>query len=682
MLMEDLYRNPFADYNANTMSSEQIAHYWENPFENYVVDITEAEVSSDTKPIVFTGGRGTGKTMILKYFDLSSEIVRAGREKKDLNSFLMKNKYIGLYLRFDVPLLMGFKGLRLNEEAWEVIFAHFFEMVLAKTIIDSIGKLLINGVVDENCEDLLVKKFNELIPIDATSVKEISDWFRQQINYVNTFRNNRVFEDLIFKPIKIFAMGELSRPFIANLKETCPILEKINFLALLDEYENFLEYQQRVVNSILKFADNIAFRVGMRPTGFHTFDTVSEDEFIKEKRDYRNILLENPLIKKDGEGANYITFLKAVAEKRLKSVPCFCEKGLTDLSAFLGKREDPISEAKQIIKGRMNHFDVYKAEIKKIYRKKRIPYTITDEQYEMLRCPENPLFEMQNLRLLLKPNDFNYVLKAFKDYQTGVNSKEAQKYRNDYQNKYKLSYVFVLRSIYRVESKQYYGLNDFAYMSSGIAGTFVELCRCAFQYAYFSDRDELLQGSISPEIQTRAARDVGKTELDQVKRIKGVGNQVYNFAMNVGNSFIVDHVDRRIKYVETNQLSFNSSMLEKGSVEKSVFDAAVMWSVIQKKKDLQQAGIGKEDEEIYVLNRVFAPVFNISSRTRGGKNLELNVERFKRFFEKRVDIENSKGMDNADGEEDLDLIKDKKDDDRYEQTSLFDSIIQSEDDGE
>lgn len=672
MLKESLYRNPFSDYNANTMNSEQITHYWENPFENYVVDITESEVASDTKPIVFTGGRGTGKTMILKHFDLSSEMVRAKNEGIDLRTYLLKNKYIGLYVRFDLPLLKGFDGLGLNGNEWEVIFAHFFEMSVAKTIVDALGRLIENSVIEDK-EELFVEKLNEIVPVNGKEIKDFSKWFRKEINYVNTYRSSIVFEKTEFRPEKFITMGELSRAFTACIKEVYPILKDINFLILLDEYENFLIYQQRIVNSILKFADNVAFRVGMRPTGFHTFDTVSEDEFIKEKRDYRNILLENPLIKKEGDGTKYIQFLKGIAEKRLMSVPYFSERGMTDLSLFLGEREDPVNEAKQIIKGKSIHFDVYKEEIKKKYKEKKWKYTITDEQYNALRYPDNPLFEMQNLRMLLKPYKYEFVLKAFRDYIDGIKSEESKKYKNDYQNKYKLAYVFVLRSIYRVENKKYYGVTDFAYMSSGIAGMFIELCRCAFQYAYFSERDELLKGRISPEIQTRAAKDVGKTELDQIKRINKVGNQVYNFAINVGRSFIVDHIDKRIKYVETNQLSLNSSLLENGTFEKSVFDAAVMWSVIQKKKDLQQAGIGKDDEEIYILNRIFAPVFNISARTRGGKNLELDAEKFKRFIAKEEELD-SITIEECDVDEEVE--------ETYSQVNIFDIIVPTENDGE
>ena len=107
--------------------------------------------------------------------------------------------------------------------------------------------------------------------------------------------------------------------------------------------------------------------------------------------------------------------------------------------------------------------------------------------------------------------------------------------------------------------------------------------------------------------------------------------------------------------------------------EKSVFDAAVMWSVIQKKKDLQQAGIGKDDEEIYILNRIFAPVFNISARTRGGKNLELDAEKFKRFIAKEEELDNIT-VEDCDVDEEVE--------EAYSQVNIFDIIVPTENDGE
>ena len=674
MLEENLYKNPFSDYNANTMDSEQIIHFWENPFNKYLLDITEEEFASEKTPLFFTGGRGTGKTMLLKHFDISAEILRAEKEEKELKKYINDNGYIGLYIRFDSPLLKGFNGLGLDYEKWEVIFTHFFEMTIAKAFIDSLCKLEDKKVFNEDEKQVIINKIKEIIPIKVNSLKEISLWFKNGINYVNTFRSDIAFETIIFAPEKRFSSGELSKALVKIIKEACPILRKVNFLVLIDEYENFLEYEQKIVNSMIKFSNDISFRIGMRPMGFHTFATVSENEFIKETRDYRNVVLENPLIKKDPikkeqiKVSGYIDFLLGIAEKRLKSVKLFNQNGLTDLRTFLGEKEDPISEANNIVKGRTLHIDVYLKEIKKLYAKqKKANFVITKKQLEKLRCPENPLFEMQNMRMLLKPFSIEYVIKAFTDYKSGIKSAEATKYRNDYTNKYKLAYVFVLRSIYRIENKQYYGVNDYAYLSSGIVGMFIELCRCAFQYAFFSSKDNLFKGVILPDIQTKAARDVGKSELEQVKRISKVGNYVYNLATNIGREFTEYHIDKRIKYPETNQISFNSSKLENHSFESDVFQAAVMWSVLQKKKDLQQAGIGKKDEEIYILNRIFAPIFNISARTRGGHNLELDVDKFKKFIEKEEIGENIKDDEEV----------------NYIMPSLFDNINNlDEDNGE
>lgn len=37
MPLENIYNNPFSDYNANTMDSRKIMDFWESPFERYLV---------------------------------------------------------------------------------------------------------------------------------------------------------------------------------------------------------------------------------------------------------------------------------------------------------------------------------------------------------------------------------------------------------------------------------------------------------------------------------------------------------------------------------------------------------------------------------------------------------------------------------------------------------------------
>ena len=86
-----------------------------------------------------------------------------------------------------------------------------------------------------------------------------------------------------------------------------------------------------------------------------------------------------------------------------------------------------------------------------------------------------------------------------------------------------------------------------------------------------------------------------------------------------------------------------------------------MWSVIQKKKGMQQASIGKDDEEIYILNRIFSPVFQISVRTRGGFNVEINEQEFTELIRR----EEEKGRIEEDVIEENGIGEDK-------QMSIFD----------
>lgn len=632
MYSEDMYRNPFSDYNANTLDSQQLIDFWESPFGNYLLDIGEEEVVGEKTAIVFTGGRGTGKTMLLKHFSLSAQRVRAKMENKNLKDYLLKQGCIGLYIRFDSPLLIGFDGLGISKQQWDVIFTHFFEMTVCKAYVEAFRILSDENAItieEENCLRAGLVEILGYSGRDIKDLKEVAKALSEDINYVNKYRAEVIFSNVSFAPTRIYTFGSLQFTIAELFKNECADLQNINNLILIDEYENFLPFEQCIINSAIKFSKNIAFRVGMRQEGFHTFATVSENEFIKEHRDYKNVVFDNPLIGKSN--GKYFDFLDKIAEKRLCQVSVFKDNKLTNIKKILGDKEDYKKEALEIVKGRDKHINEYLREVEKICKKKNIQFNKNDKRLEKLRYPENPLYEMQNMRMLLKPYPIEYVVKAFEDYLKNIQSVEATKYKNDYENKYRFSYLFVLCSIYKVESKQYYGFNDFAYLSSGIVGTFLELCRCSFQYAFFENKEDLLKGFIEASIQTKAAFEVANSEFEQIRRISKVGNEVYALAKNIGTKFSSYHTDKRIKYPETNQFSFDSSLILKNSCEDRIFSSAIMWSVFQKKKGLQQASIGEKAEEIYILNRIYAPIFQISLRTRGGYNYKLSIDRLNKL---------------------------------------------------
>lgn len=629
MYLEDTYKNPFSEYNANTMDTQQIVDYWLSPFDNNILGITEREVASERTSLIFMGGRGSGKTMLLKHFSFEAQKLRSEIEKESIKRYLVNSEYIGLYIRFDSPLLRSFDGLGLSLNQWDTVFTHFFELVVAKAYFDILNTLCNQNELAETEINDLLSQLVILLNLDSDkkwTFESILQYVIDSMNYVNVFRSKSAFSKQDFSPTQIYTFSKLSHGIANSISSAINEFNNLNFLILIDEYENFLPLQQKIVNSMIKLSkdNHVAFRIGMRLEGFHTYDTVSDNEFIKENRDYRKIQFDDFIMKKDNEN-NYKKYLQKIAERRLAEVPIFRDKNLTDIVGFLGDSENYEEEALAIVSNQDRHFEEYKKEIKKYYnQKKRFEFTISESEYNSLKHATNPLLEMQNLRLLLKGNPVNWVQKAFYDYLNKTDSDESKKYKLDYISKYKLSYLFVLCSIYR-KPKLYYSFNDYCYLSSGIVGLFIELCRCAFQYAFFEDRDSLFSGHISDKIQSKAARDVAISELDQIKKIARYGSRIYCFTKNVGNMLSDLHADKRIRYPETTQFSIDSSQFDNETETYHTFKTAIMWSVVQKKIGLQQASIGDKDEEIYILNRIYSPEFGISLRTRGGFNKKFSI---------------------------------------------------------
>ncbi len=454
-----------------------------------------------------------------------------------------------------------------------------------------------------DCSNLIAGEKNKLQNINA-----IIEFIDERLKEVTQFRTQIPLREIDFLPLQTYSSQTLTFGITEIAKKHITRLTKdFTFVIMIDEYENFMEPQQRIINTLLKFVKpGLTFRLGMRLEGFRTYDTISADDFIKEGRDYRNVIFEEVLIKDSG----YSDYLKDIANKRLKKVKHFSENNLTDITDFLGKREDLVQEAKEIVGEKADKiFDFYNIH--------------TAKDRELLRCEENPLLQVMNCLWYKRGSSSKEINKTMIDYLSKGQNTKVKKYKMDYVDKYKLSLTFIIATIYK-KDKSYYSFNTFSYLSSGIIGHFIELCRRCFQYAEFENKKELIEKGIIPKnLQNNAARDLAESELQQSRRIEKYGNKLYVFTMSLGNIFREHHKDPDIKYPETNQFSVDKTLLPEPI--KGAFEAAQRWSIIQRKSKAQQQSIGKKKNDIFTLNRIFSPLFQISYRTRGGYSEEFST---------------------------------------------------------
>jgi hypothetical protein len=617
--MNDSYSNPFSGVNAVQLDIDSILDYWCNPFMyDLYSEIKEDDIYSDPMNIVFMGGRSTGKSMFLRYWSYPVQFKNAKKNCEKLSSTIFKNNGIGFYFRIDGPVLRSFQGKGISDDTWSSIFIHYLELIIAREYLEAIYSLHeANELDEEEITNGFLPQALELIGIiEQLDLKELLSDMDRRIKEVDTYRGNVAFFKEDFKPSdRGFQSQMLSFGIAQIMISTITLFANKNIVLLLDEYENFVNYQQVVINTLLRFSKpQIKFRIGMRLEGFRTYHMMADEDFIKEGREYRKVIFEEVINKNRG----YHEFLIEICKKRLESIPLLKEKGFTDIEKILSDKEDLEQEAVEVANGAPEKIIAF------FFKK------LSKSDSEKIRS-ENPLMQALNCLWVLRGVSVDEVKKSMNDYLNKLKTPEAKKYGRDYVDKYKLSLLILTCSIYR-KNKQYYSFNTFSFLSSGIVGHFIELCRRSFAMAGWGDNETLLNnGKISKEHQSKAARDFSIAEKQQISRIETYGGTISKFVDNMGNLFRDFHLDIKMRYPETNQFAINIDSINH-EISKEAMKSAIKWSVIQRKPLMQRTAPSENLQDTYTLNRIFSPVFQISYRTRGGKSVRLSDKTLKMFL--------------------------------------------------
>lgn len=439
------------------------------------------------------------------------------------------------------------------------------------------------------------------------------------------------------------------------IRKNIPGWNNIKILILIDEYENINAFH-RVINTYIKQTDavtGITYRVGMRPEAISTYATDVGSEQLQVGRDYLTMYLQVT------DAKSFQRFLKAVAEKRLLRSPFFSENKLTRIEKILGMRENWIEEACEAVKNRPDIIiDSINAEVVQ-------KYTL-DKIKELVAYPSNPLLEMQNVLWINRgktPEETNRAMRCYLDAKENKKlpqlTEGSKKYYFDFEMKYKYSLLFVLLAKCGVK-KKYYSFTTFSYLASGSVNDFLSLCRNTFMALDQKSYDLLLRGKpISSEIQDRGAMESASEHLDKIRLCEDSGSEMYTFVMNMGNVFRHYHRDPAIHFPETNQFAFeNEAEVNGRHLLKRDLNYMLKWGVIEKKHNAQGISIGRRRGNLYRLNRMLAPIFSISYRTRGGYNFVVKTDVFEQMLSNSMDASEIIGQNKR--KTTTDKFKDKK----------------------
>ncbi|MCM1235983.1 MAG: hypothetical protein NC489_38320 [Ruminococcus flavefaciens] len=623
-MAENIFSNPFVGCTARDMKYEEVRQYWCSPFSLYTLN--ESELFSCHTPIVIEGVRGTGKTMILKYLSyfVQKDFITDLPVEQKLKYF--EERCIGVYFRYKDDFCNMCGKLDCSKQDKERIFRHYYELFIIRQILE-----ILEDIYAEEDTTLMEEVLCDFLQIDVLPLNKIrphiTTLIRRMDETINSSNYDNQWRDRI---MPFLGAGNMVTGLIEAITASVSGWKDMLFVILLDEYENLGTFQN-LVNTLIKQVDdtvNLTYRLGMRPAGMeNNSQTNVANENLQVDRDFLLRRLDFKNMK------DYKKFALDISARRLESVPAYRENGLLDIGFILGKNEDFDEEAKIVAKG-TKHFKLLRG---------HVPEMEMEDAIRELSC-DKKLMEMYNIIRVARGEHYRKTGELCRQYQELRNSRkqndmsaELHKYHLDYCNKYRVALLYILLTIYG-ERKSYYSVNTFLYLSSGSINDFISLCRNVFKHMNERIFEDLKEGiSISRQIQTYASVDTAEDQRRKVSMSNKYGREMYTFIESMGGIFEEYHRDLQVRYPETNQFAFKDENRIRNDDELNKYLVELVNSgAIIRRPQRQLISVGKTRGNIYQLNRIYAPIYQYSYRTRGGYNQVIDDEDFRSMLEQTV----------------------------------------------
>lgn len=560
----------FGSYKAEWLN-EKIFHFFAAP--SYFISL------KDKRPCVLMGGRGTGKTTVLRGLSYKGQYAL---NEDNIDKFDLNN-YIGVYFRCDTNHVHAFSGKGVDGDKWMKIFAHYFNLILTSEIL-----CFIDWHKELRPEDeVLSEHACRLIATSLHIEEDVQDYkrliisleaamYKYQADVNNIADGNIPKLSLAGDPIKIVT------------EQACKLRQfrGKTFYLLIDEYENLLDSQQQIVNTLLKHVpQSYTIKIGVREMGWRVKHTMNPQESVIDPADYVLFNIVDEFT--DETPDKFESFARDVCQLRIKEL---LEEDGVDFNIEQALGNLPYEE-EAILLG-----------VKQTAQCKSV---IKYEEENGIDLGVSPLYKF--FLAYWAENHKSNLKCEIDDYINDVKS-----WNTRYEN-YKYSLLFKIKTGRGSSGiqKYYAGWSTFVKLANGNIRYLMELVYRSY-YLYLQEGGDITV-PVSAEIQTKAARSVGWKNLTELEGTWSNGAQLTRMVQTFGTIFSRLAKESDNSAPETVQFEIEGERSER---TEELLQAGIMNLALIRMPANKQSGRGSVKEFMYSLHPIFAPYFIYSFRRK------------------------------------------------------------------
>lgn len=632
----------------------------DNPFEiTKAVDFTHSQIDgtwvdwpapggfaafmnvSSPMPRMVLGGKGTGRTHIMRHFSAPVQAIRGGG---DPIGQAAEDGVLGIYVRCSGLDSSRFGGRGHDPSIWRSAFAQYADLWLAQAALGALATVTETQPVSMDVQraihdDVLKLVHGETEDCDSTLAGLQEHLYTIQRSIDLSVNNAALNPDAGLDFAILSSPGDLVFGIPAIVRRHYQPMENVLFLYLIDEFENFEEQQQEYVNTLVREKQSgTSFMVGVRTFGLRTLKTLGGGEENRRGSEFDEI---DP----DWSYRNYER-----TEKERNWFPDFCRGVVAQRlieSKYLDR--DPAKELSE----RLNDFfvvpprDYEETLMKRGYDDSDRPYlnnlrkhlsdtkgfgpvpTATEDINFIVRAvciPERPLLEKANIFLLYREwasgHDLMDAAQQILDANPSpgddglIQPNQMQKRVLDY-------YGTDLKAQLCQEANGhgwYAGIDRFITMSDGLPRNLLVILKNIFRWSLFYGERPFQGEPISLEAQRMGVLEATDWFVADAKPIGGDGESVLAAVGKLCDLFRQSRFSN--KPAECSVISFSADLGRCTRRAREVIEMAEQRSLlIPVDKGLRHRNTGITEAKFH-LNRLLSPRWDLPTARRGTLNLK------------------------------------------------------------